>query len=425
MRSYRFARNTLVLLSTAFALASPGTAFADEQNRLPVVINNVHVPIGELILPGSPPNNFRVNSPVGVVVNPRTNRIYTAETSGGGAFTPGTGTTVSVIDGNVTDGTWNQIIKNIEIIHESGQDSEFLAVNTKTNKIYVDSFTAGTFMPSTQSYVLVIDGNTNKVTAKIKVNPVPTGIGVNESTNKIYVSNYWADTVQVIDGNTDKVIKTIPTHTPQNLTNPYDQLGQPTVSEKLNKIYVPNYADGSVTVIDGATDTLITSEDNLPPCTPAAGYTGCAPIAAAANDRTGKVYFTDEAINSIEVLDEKTYKTIATIPLSPKSTLHPYGIDIDKETNLIYVADPSGFVDVVDGETNKLLGIVLVGLPPLNEGDFGLFNGYQLSVDSRHHRLYVATPQSGALAVLKAFGEERHDGEDGHHWEESSAAGPK
>jgi len=56
---------------------------------------------------------------------------------------------------------------------------------------------------------------------------------------------------------------------------------------------------------------------------------------------------------------------------------------------LIYVADPSGFVDVVDGETNKLIGTVPVGLPPLNDMGF-LFSGYQLSVDSRHHRLYVA-----------------------------------
>jgi|HubBroStandDraft_6_1064221.scaffolds.fasta_scaffold2769296_2 hypothetical protein len=50
MRSYRFARNTLVLLSTLFALASPGTALGDEQNLLPVVINNVKVPIGEFII---------------------------------------------------------------------------------------------------------------------------------------------------------------------------------------------------------------------------------------------------------------------------------------------------------------------------------------------------------------------------------------
>jgi YVTN family beta-propeller protein len=199
-------------------------------------------------------------------------------------------------------------------------------------------------------------------------------------------------------------------------------LGQPAISEKLNKIFVPNYNDGSITVIDGATDTLITSEDNLPPCTtPTPGYSGCAPIAAVANDRTGKVYVSDEANNSLEVLDEKTYATIAVIPLSPQSTFHPYGITIDKDANMLYVADGSGFVDVVDGNKNALIGTVPVGLPPLNGGDFGPATNtlpWQLSLDPHRHRLYVATSASGALAVLKTF-----DGERELH--ESNAAGPE
>ena len=194
--------------------------------------------------------------------------MYTVEASGGGAFTPATGTTISVIDGNVTDHTWNKIVKNIETTNDPNLGSSFPAVNTKTNKIYVDLSTSGWYNPGvTQSYVLVIDGNTNKVMKAITVNPAVTGIAVNELTNKIYISNYFADTVQVIDGDADKVIKTIATHTPQDLSNPYDQLGQPAVSEKLNRIYVPNYLDGSVTVIDGAKDTIITSEDDLPTCT--------------------------------------------------------------------------------------------------------------------------------------------------------------
>ena len=55
MRSYGFARNTLILLSSAISLSSAGKAFADERNRLPVVINNVHVPIGDLTINYPPP----------------------------------------------------------------------------------------------------------------------------------------------------------------------------------------------------------------------------------------------------------------------------------------------------------------------------------------------------------------------------------
>jgi hypothetical protein len=58
-------------------------------------------------------------------------------------------------------------------------------------------------------------------------------------------------------------------------------------------------------------------------------------------------------------------------------------------------------------------------LPPLNEGQVGAeYQPLMLSVDSRNHRLYVATGQSGAVAVLKTFGQDRHP------WNESNVAAP-
>jgi hypothetical protein len=86
MRSHEFARNTLLPLAAAFALASPGPAFADEHNRLPVVINNVAVPLGEQFATfGGTTYNLGIsNNPWGVVSNPATNLVYTSESSGGG-----------------------------------------------------------------------------------------------------------------------------------------------------------------------------------------------------------------------------------------------------------------------------------------------------------------------------------------------------
>ncbi len=62
MRSYRFARNILLPLISALAMASAGTAFADEHNLLPVVINNVKVPIGDLTINYPPPFDLGVLS---------------------------------------------------------------------------------------------------------------------------------------------------------------------------------------------------------------------------------------------------------------------------------------------------------------------------------------------------------------------------
>ena len=137
MRSYGFARNTLILLSSAISLSSAGKALADEQNRLPVVINNVHVPIGDLTINYPPPFDLGVCcSPNGVVTNPASNRIYRRSVGRWCLHTSNRLSQVSVIDGDVTNHSWNQIIKNIPITNNPALGGQFLAVNTKTNKIY-------------------------------------------------------------------------------------------------------------------------------------------------------------------------------------------------------------------------------------------------------------------------------------------------
>jgi YVTN family beta-propeller protein len=48
------------------------------------------------------------------------------------------------------------------------------------------------------------------VVTTITVGTVPLGVGVNPNTNRIYVSNQYDSTVSVIDGATNTVIATIP-----------------------------------------------------------------------------------------------------------------------------------------------------------------------------------------------------------------------
>jgi hypothetical protein len=95
------------------------------------------VPVGQNIFEGL---DFGVwSSPYGIVANPRTNPFYSVEFPGGGALTPETGTSVSVMDVNVTDHTWNKIIKNIQISNDPNYTSSILVVNSKSNKSYVIS----------------------------------------------------------------------------------------------------------------------------------------------------------------------------------------------------------------------------------------------------------------------------------------------
>ena len=80
---------------------------------------------------------------------------------------------------------------------------------------------------------------------------------VNPLINRIYVANQSDNSVSVIDGASGNVIATVPTgRLPYaldlNLLN--------------NKIYVANQSDGSVTVIDGTGDTVsATVPTGIPP----------------------------------------------------------------------------------------------------------------------------------------------------------------
>src|SRR5271165_449358 len=89
-------------------------------------------------------------------------------------------------------------------------DAFLIATNNSTDTVYVvntcstDPSCSGT-VPGT---VTVINGQTNMVTATVTVGINPQYAVVNSVTNKIYVSNRRDNTVSVIDGATNTVIKT-------------------------------------------------------------------------------------------------------------------------------------------------------------------------------------------------------------------------
>ncbi len=96
----------------------------------------------------------------------------------------------------------------------------------------------------------VIDGITNSATL-LHIGSAPSAIAVNTITNKIFVPNYADGTVTVIDG------ATLATRTITVGPNP----NAVAINAITNKIYVCNYTD-YLTAIDGA--TLATSNINLP-----------------------------------------------------------------------------------------------------------------------------------------------------------------
>jgi YVTN family beta-propeller protein len=83
----------------------------------------------------------------------------------------------------------------------AGKDPFAVAVNPNTNMIYLANNGSDT--------VSVIDGKTNSVVKNIMVGTGPSYVSVNPNTDMVYVTNFDSDTVSVIDGKTNAIIKTI------------------------------------------------------------------------------------------------------------------------------------------------------------------------------------------------------------------------
>jgi YVTN family beta-propeller protein len=88
----------------------------------------------------------------------------------------------------------------------------------------------------------------NTVTTTIKVGTNPKALSVDASTNTIYVVNYADNTVSIVDRKANKIIVAIPVglHPSAASVNPLPNIA-----------YVANYDDRSVSVIDGKTNNLI------------------------------------------------------------------------------------------------------------------------------------------------------------------------
>ncbi len=268
------------------------------------------------------------NEPIALCYNPQNNKVYCA--SGGwfltGPDSTGTDSTVTVIDGasnsivatvvtpghphalcynphdnkvysgnsgsgdentvTIIDGATNGIITNVSV----GLWPEAFCYNAQNNKVYCSS---NTHVLPAPFYVTVIDGTTNGIITTDTVGLWPVFTCYNLQNNKVYYSNNISNDVSVIDGATNAVIATVAVdvgpcplcYNPQN-----------------DKVYVANggwrftyhdstRTDSTVTVIDGATDEVITTIE-----------VGLSPVALAYNPVQNRVYVANFGSASVSVI---------------------------------------------------------------------------------------------------------------------------
>ncbi len=262
----------------------------------------------------------------------------------------------------------------------TGNTPDAAAVNTQTNKIYVTNHCGGDPTCESPGTVSVIDGVTNQV-ATVTVGAVPIAAAVNSATNKIYVANYCGTvpncglgtqgTVTVIDGATNTTFSVNVGLSPLAIA----------VNPVTNKIYVANqcgdancHSNSTLTVIDGATNNTATVN------------AGVIPWSVAVNSVTNKIYVVNhcqdcQSGGTVTVIDGATNSTQAV-----SVGAYPGYVAVNSVTNKIYVSNlcgsditchSAGTVTVIDGATNAT-SVVNAGIVPRT-----------LAVNSATNKIYV------------------------------------
>ena len=245
-----------------------------------------------------------------VVVNPKTNKIYAANTNSG---------TVTVVQGATHNAAEIKV----------GDAPAAIAVNPVTNRVYVAN-AGGT--------VSVLDGATDQVLATVDAGALPYVVAANYTANKIYVSKTFSNTITLVNGVTDQA----------SILDLNVQADAIVVDQQRNKSYLVSYQDSNVTIIDGVTDSAKRV------------HTGNHIWGMAINPKTHKIYWGGTGGTDLRVFDTGS-ETVGHVKVGEI----PCAIAVDETANRVYVANyESNSVSVVDGRDDTVLATVDVGKHP-------------------------------------------------------------
>jgi YVTN family beta-propeller protein len=197
--------------------------------------------------------------------------------------------------------------------------------------------------------VSVIDGKTDRVVATIPVGADPHGIIVSNTLGKVYVTNSGSNTVSVIDGKMNEVVASILVGSnPEGLCQMFQNGTNAGTTAAITTIYVINTGSNTVSVIDGKTDRVVAT---IP--------VGADPHGIIVSNTLGKVYVTNSGSNTVSVIDGKMNKVVAKIPVGS----NPHRLALFMST--VYVTNSgSNTVSVIDGKTDRVVATIPVDQLP-------------------------------------------------------------
>jgi DNA-binding beta-propeller fold protein YncE len=195
---------------------------------------------------------------------------------------------------------------------------------------------------SRDTHFMVVDGATGKVLGDIPDTPGVHGVALVSKWNHGFTTNRGDSTVTMFDLKSLAVIKKIPVTVGGLDGVMYD--------DSIDRVILTNHSrpTGTAVAIDANTGDITGTaelEDNSPE--------------GAAGDGAGRLFVNNESKNTIQVIDAKAMKVLASWPLSPCEG--PTGIAYDKASKRIF-SGCSGTSVVLDSVTGKVVATIKNGV---------------------------------------------------------------
>ena len=208
--------------------------------------------------------------------------------------------------------------------------TDYLTAEPGTGRVFV----------SRGSHVMVLDGNTGTIIGDIPETLRTHGIALAPTLNHGFTTNGGDSTVTMFDLKTLAIVKKIKI--------PSGGLDGIMYDDFTNRIILTNHSKpGTATALDPETGTITGQaelEDNSPE--------------GAASDGKGKLFVNNERKNTIQVLDAKEMKVLASWPLDQCEG--PTGIAYDRTTDRIFTGCGKTSA-VLNATTGKIVATIKNG----------------------------------------------------------------
>jgi len=209
--------------------------------------------------------------------------------------------------------------------------TDYLTAEAGTSRVFV----------SRGTHVMVIDGNSGKVLGDIPDTPRTHGIALVASSNHGFITNGGDSTVTMFDLKSLAVIRKVRVASGGLDGIMYDAAD--------NRVILTNHSHpiGTVTAIDPKDGNIVGQaelEDDGPE--------------GSASDGKGRLFINNEGKSTIQVVDVKTMKAVASWPLAPCEG--PTGIAYDTPSNRIFAGCGKSSV-VLDGTSGKVVATIANG----------------------------------------------------------------